>query len=111
MTGCRARYARGPPAFLSACVSPALALPPLAQADIHVKVLPERLEAEAGFMRDLRDQGLTGDELREEAMGTRAEYEELLAEQHEVTGPTHAATALDWPDTCCYSPLAASTAP
>ena len=39
-------------------------------------VLPERLEAEAEFMRDLRDQGLTGEELREEAMGTRAEYEE-----------------------------------
>ena len=34
-------------------------------------------------MSELREQGLTGDELREEAMGTRAEYEEILAEQHE----------------------------
>ena len=46
-------------------------------------MLPERLEAEAEFMSELREQGLTGDELREEAMGTRAEYEEILAEQHE----------------------------
>jgi len=53
------------------------------EADCHVKVLPERLEAEAEFMSELREQGLTGDELREEAMGTRAEYEEILAEQHE----------------------------
>ena len=107
------RQRRTRPALLPACVpvGSALALPPRAQADCHVKMLPERLEAEAEFMSELREQGLTGDELREEAMGTRAEYEELLAEQHEVTGPTHAATALDWPDTCCYSPLAASTAP
>lgn len=96
MTGCRARCARGPAClpFGLEAVGPALALPPHAQADFHVKVLPERLEAEAEFMSALREQGLTGDELREEAMGTRAEYEELLAEQHEVTcRPAPAATA------------------
>ena len=38
-------------------------------------------------MQELRDMGLTGDELREEAMGTRAEYEAQLAELHEVPRP------------------------
>ena len=38
-------------------------------------------------MQELRDMGLTGDELREEAMGTRAEYEAQLAELREVPRP------------------------
>ena len=89
MTGCRARCARGPARlpFRVRQPSPALALPPRAQADFHVKVHPERLKAEAEFMQELRDMGLTGDELREEAMGTRAEYEAQLAELHEVPRP------------------------
>ena len=91
MTGCRARCARGPARlpFRVRQPSPALALPPRAQEDFHVKVHPERLKAEAEFMQELRDMGLTGDELREEAMGTRAEYEAQLAELHEVPRPLH----------------------
>ena len=75
VTGCRARCARGPARlpFRVRQPSPALALPPRAQADFHVKLHPERLKAEAEFMQELRDMGLTGDELREEAMGTRIE--------------------------------------
>jgi len=89
VTGCRARCARGPARlpFRVRQPSPALALPPRAQEDFHVKVHPERLKAEAEFMQELRDMGLTGDELREEAMGTRAEYEAQLAELHEVPRP------------------------
>ena len=55
VTGCRARCARGPARlpFRVRQPSPALALPPRAQVDFHVKVHPERLKAEAEFMRAL----------------------------------------------------------
>ena len=46
-------------------------------------------------MAELRASGLGGEELHEEAMGTMAAYEELLAEQHEQASETFAALQED----------------